>query len=280
MKKIMEKWMWRPFNKKVAPGKTGMIMLGSFLALITAVSLASANHSWSTYHWARTLNPFTLKLGNNVSSTWAPYLTEASNDWSVSSILDTTIITGANVSKPRVCSPVSGRVEVCSAKYGSVGWLGIAQVWVSGSHITQSTVKVNDTYFTTATYNTPAWRRLVMCQEVGHAFGLDHQDTGNTNLNMGSCMDYTSNPAGPPSNEHPNTHDYDQLVTIYTHFDSTTTVGQTINTMPSAAKSPGSNGPRGWGKLLRLAHGSQPEVYERDFGNGHKMFTFVTWAVE
>ena len=35
-------------------------------------------------------------------------------------------------------------------------------------------------------------------------------------------MDYTSNPLGPPSNEHPNQHDYDQLATIYTHLDSTT----------------------------------------------------------
>jgi len=30
-------------------------------------STASATHSWGGYHWARTANPFTIKLGNNVS---------------------------------------------------------------------------------------------------------------------------------------------------------------------------------------------------------------------
>jgi hypothetical protein len=35
---------------------------------------------------------------------------------------------------------------------------------------------VNDTYFNTPKYDTSAWRNLVMCQEVGHTLGLDHQD--------------------------------------------------------------------------------------------------------
>jgi hypothetical protein len=38
-------------------------------------------------------------------------------------------------------------------------------------------------------------------------------------------MDYTRDPGGPPSNEHPNRHDYDQLRTIYAHTDPRTTVG-------------------------------------------------------
>src|SRR6266571_1036837 len=115
------------------------------------------------------------------------------------------------------------------------GWLGVAQIWVSGLHIIQGTVKLNDTYFNTSTYNKPEWRNLVMCQEVGHTFGLDHQDTNFSNTNLGTCMDYTSNPLGPPDNEHPNQHDYDELVTIYNHLDSTTTVGtaQTIRMPPA-----------------------------------------------
>ncbi|MEK6281657.1 MAG: hypothetical protein AABN95_14980 [Acidobacteriota bacterium] len=36
------------------------------LAMFAAVSHAS--HSWGGYHWARTANPFTLKVGNNVTS--------------------------------------------------------------------------------------------------------------------------------------------------------------------------------------------------------------------
>ncbi|MBI3761599.1 MAG: hypothetical protein HY260_07020, partial [Chloroflexi bacterium] len=131
---------------------------------------ASANHSWGNYHWARTSNPFTLKLGDNLSSNWDPYLATTSSDWSLSTVLDTTIVAGQAKAN---CRPSTGRVEVCNKTYGNNGWLGLAQIWASGSHITQGAVKVNDTYFNSPPYNTAAWRNLVMCQEVGHMFGLD-----------------------------------------------------------------------------------------------------------
>lgn len=51
---------------------------------------AAANHSWGGYHWARTSNPFTLKVGDNVSAAWDGYLDEAITDWSVSSVLKET----------------------------------------------------------------------------------------------------------------------------------------------------------------------------------------------
>lgn len=238
--------------------KRSLLALG-LVALATAALAASAlaSHSWGGYHWARTSNPFTLKLGDNVNSTWDAHLATTSADWSLSSVLDTTIVAGGT--KPRNCRPTAGRVEVCNALYGSNGWLGIAQIWVSGSHIVQGVVKVNDTYFNTATYNSPAWRNLVMCQEVGHTFGLDHQDEVFGNPNLGTCMDYTSNPSGPPSNEHPNQHDYDQLEAIYAHLDSTTTVGSAVQAS---------------GQLQRV----RDDLWVQELGNGHRIFTFVFWA--
>ncbi len=242
------------------------------------VEIESANHSWGSYHWARTANPFTLMLGDNVSSTWDAYLDEASSDWSLSSVLDTTKVLGGT--SPRRCKSTTGRVEVCSERYGNNGWLGVAQIWVSGSHITKATVKLNDTYFNTATYNTPPWRRLVMCQEIGHTFGLDHQDETFNNPNLGSCMDYTSDPDGPPSNEHPNTHDYEQLETIYNHLE--TTVGQTLvaggNLPPQADDAADDAGPPAWGTLIRRSPDGRLEVYELDLGGGHKVIRFVIWA--
>src|SRR5919109_1395654 len=184
---------------------------------------AAANHSWGGYHWARTSNPFTLKTGNNLSFTWVTYLDQAIVDWNKSTVLDLAKVAGGARSKN--CRPTAGRIEVCNAAYGNNGWLGIAQIWLTGNHITQATTKVNDTYFNTSTYNTPAWRRLVMCQEIAHDFGLDHQDENFDNPNLGTCMDYTSDPDGPPSNEHPNSHDYSQISTIYSHLDSTSTIG-------------------------------------------------------
>ena len=230
---------------------------------------ARADHSWGDYHWARTSNPFNLKLGDNVSSIWDSHLATTSSDWSASSVLDTSIVAGQ--AKSRNCRPTSGRVEVCNATYGSNGWLGIAQIWISGSHITQGITKLNDTYFNTASYNTPAWRNLVMCQEVGHTLGLDHQDEDFDNPNLGTCMDYTNN---PQTNQHPNQHDYDQLQSMYAHLDGTTTVGQA----PPAMGQIDLEGPGQWGRLVSSSRNGKAQTYELDFGGGHKIFTFVIWA--
>ncbi len=239
-----------------------------------------ANHSWGSFHWARTSNPFTLKLGDNVSSAWDAYLGTTSSDWSVSTELNTTIVAGQ--AKGRNCRPTSGRVEVCNATYGNNGWLGLAQIWASGNHITQGVAKVNDTYFNTLKYNTPGWRNLVMCQEVGHTLGLDHQDTNFEPPNLGTCMDYTDDPYGPPNNEHPDGHDYDQLVAIYAHLDSSTTISSALATgqMPPAMGQIEFETPAQWGRLIRGSRDRGTSVYELDFGGGHKVFTFVIWARE
>lgn len=227
------------------PARKGNSLKRTVFALTFGVALglfagglpAAASHSWGNYHWARTANPFTLKLGDNVTSAWDPYLAEARNDWNPSTVLDLTIVAGG-AGNVKTCKTTAGRVEVCNAKYGNNGWLGIAGISVSGGHITAAYVKLNDTYFTQATYNKPEWRRLVMCQEVAHAFGLDHQDENFNNGNLGTCMDYTNNPLGPPSNEHPNRHDFDQIEAIYSHLDSTTTVGASV---PGPGKKGSSN---------------------------------------
>ena len=87
-------------------------------------------------------------------------------------------------------------------------------------------------------------------------------------------MDYTNNPLGPPSNLDPNKHDYDELVTIYTHLDSTTTVGAATRSPAPAAL----DNPSEWGQLMKVSHGGKTQVFERDFGNGHHVVTFVIWA--
>lgn len=249
-----------------------------FLSFGAFVLVTSANHSWGGYHWARTSNPFTLKLGDNVSSVWDSYLGTTSSDWSVSKVLDTTIVPTLS---GQSCKAVKGRVEVCSKTYGYNGWLGLAQIWVSDKHIVQATTKVNDTYFNTPTYNTPAWKQFVMCQEVGHAFGLGHQDETFDNTNLGSCMDYTDDPDGTIKNQlsnmHPNLHDYQELETIYnSHTDTTTTI--------KSAGSRGNNAnvdtenPSEWGKEISQDSHGRTSLFERDLGGGHRVFTFVIWA--
>lgn len=253
--------------KKIIIAST-VVVFGS-LALI-----ASASHSWGGYHWARTSNPFTLKLSDNVSSTWDPYLITTSADWSLSSVLDTTIVTGGKANNN--CRPTNGRVEVCNKSYGFNGWLGVAQIWISGNHITQGAVKVNDSYFNTSTYNKPSWRQFVMCQEIGHTFGLDHQDENFSNVNLGTCMDYTNDPDGilydQLSNLHPNAHDYEELETIYQHLDSTTTIRQ--NTL---SKGNANNQEDVSTEVNKNAKGKTTK-YELDLGKGEKLVTFIIWS--
>ena len=261
------------------------VVLGAILLSFLAIaSTASATNSWNGYHWARTTSPFTLQLGKNLSSAWAPYLDTTSTDWSISTVLNTTVVAGRT--KPKPCKATTGRVEVCNRSYGNNGWLGVAQIWASGKHITQGTVKVNDFYFNLSTYNTPAWRNMVMCQEVGHTLGLAHQDEAFDNPNLGTCMDYTNDPArndGFGDNQHPNQHDYDELGIIYAHLDSTNTVFQSIDgggkgKPANVGQNIDLNDPSAWGQAIRQDAQGKNSLFERDLGNGEKLFTFVIWA--
>ena len=246
-------------------------VVGVLIAVGAVGAVAYANHSWGGYHWARTANPLALKLGDNVSASWDSYLATASADWSTSTVLNTTVVPG--LSNPKNCKATAGRVEVCNSKYGKNGWLGIASIWASGTHITQGTVRLNDTYFLTAKYNTPAWKNLVMCQEIGHTIGLDHQDEAFDNANLGTCMDYTSNPG---TNQHPNSHDYEMLETIYAHLDSFTSATNTVASRGNKNMDIGNASE--WGKSIRTSRDGKSSLFERNLGNGEKLFTFVIWA--
>lgn len=240
------------------------------MMMVLSPAAVEANHSWGGYHWARTSNPFTLKLADNVDSRWDAVLRTTSSDWTASSVLDPTVVAGTN--RPKTCKSTAGRVEVCNARYGNNGWLGIASISITGgSHITAGTVKLNDSYFDTARYNTTAWRNLVNCQEVGHTFGLDHQDENFSNANLNTCMDYTNLPT---SNQHPNAHDYAQLEAIYAHLDSTNTVSATTASKPITVGNDASS----WGRLVSGSRSKGHSTYVRDLGNRDLVVTHVTWA--
>lgn len=255
------------------------------VSAVALASTASANHSWGGYHWARTSNPFTIKLGDNVSGLWDGMLVTASSDWSQSTVLDTMVVAGR--AKPRSCRPTSGQVEVCSTNYGNTGWLGLAQIWVTGgTHITQGVVKNNDYYFGSSSYqyNNTAEMQHVICQEIGHTFGLDHQDESGASLN--TCMDYYHNTgASDTKSTHPNAGDDDELRCIYDpavtgqtlssgghtctgtgHLDSFSTVGGGLGSLPDAVPS------------FSPAWQVGPSTYEKNLPNGDKLVTWVIWV--
>ena len=273
------------------------------VALIAGVSLfvvgpAQAEHSWNGYHWKKGTAQLAVPVGDNVSAAWDSYLTVAVNGggagkmgWNDSTVIQSPLVAGST--SPRNCKAVAGRIEVCSGSYGRTSWLGIASIWLSGGHISQGTTKLNDTYVNTAKYNTPAWRRLVMCQEIGHDYGLGHTNEIFDNRNDGTCMDYTDAPAGGtlggfdfgPSNEYVNQHDLDQLLAIYNHAETAATnfgerkVGQ--RPAPGAASDAGLPGdsPAEWGRAVRVDSRGRPDVFELNLGNGGKKITHVFWAI-
>jgi hypothetical protein len=261
----------------------------ALIVLSLLVMPAMARHSWGKYHVPRPIEvttgePIPLDVGDNVSNTWDPYLVEAIKDWNQAVTLTSpdrialNPVQGAAGGGAANCEPTEGRIEVCNHTYGSNGWLGIAQIWVTKFHITKGTALMNDTYFNQTRYNTLAWRQMVMCQEIAHDFGLDHQDERFSNPNLGSCMDYTNNPAGGiyngvdygPSNENPNAHDFEQLTMIYSHAETTRTPGGKGNAI-------GKN-PSQWGEVIAYDELGRPSHYRKDLGEESAVFTFVVWA--
>lgn len=177
---------------------------------------AQADHAWGGYHWARS-GAVQLDILSSVTSDWSGALNVANGDWNKSQYLENTVVASdTSRSTRRKCAMPAGAVRVCNLNYGNTGWSGLASInLVPGTnHISRASAKMNDTFLGSA----GADKRLgVMCQEVGHDFGLDHQDEDFTNPNLGTCMDYTNDWS---TNQHPNQHDYDQLATIYGHSDA------------------------------------------------------------
>jgi hypothetical protein len=276
-------------------GCTAFLLMAPFIP-----GQLSASHSWGGYHWDGTL-PVDISVGDNLTTqAWATHLQSAVSDWNLpiggaTQAVRLRIEFGGT--DPASCAPSLGRIEVCNSEYGETGWLGLAQVWVyrgKGKHIAQATTLVNDTYFADPFYNTPDWRQMVMCQEIAHDFGLDHQDEDFSNYNLGTCMDYSAVPEGSdefgPANTSPNQHDFDELEALYAHLadgggsgggggrgNGPQRGGGPFPDLPAPAlQRVPVDSPAAWGRPIRT--NARSAIYELDLGNGYALFTFVTWA--
>ncbi|MEP6998576.1 MAG: hypothetical protein ABI900_13075 [Betaproteobacteria bacterium] len=234
-------------------------VLSVTLVILLTAAPALASHAWGIYHWARDTKSFTLELGDNTTTAeWSSILGKVATDWSKSKVLDTVKAEGLT-NDHQSCKPTLGRVEICNGRYGEQLWVGIARIWIQAdSHIVQGVVMNNDSYLDNPkypSYRTPEARRYVLCQEVGHTLGLDHQDEDFRNESLGTCMDYTA-ASDFVNNLTPNRHDYQQLELIYEHLDSFTTVGT------SAAAAAG--------------YGVSREV--TDLPNGLRLISWIIWA--
>jgi len=238
----------------------------SSLLVLGLSNPASASHSWGKYHWGRTTTPFNLTVGNNVTEDWGAAYTAVIADWARSNVVGPVAASGRTNGVD--CAASNGRVEACSARYGDTGWLGLAQIWSSRGHIVAGTAKVNDTYYAAgSSYATSEQRQDVMCQEIGHTFGLDHTSTdGRDDF---TCMDYSDATSSYTANDH----DFAQLRTIYGHTDRKSAV-----TVASTSTRGQGNDRGSWGREVSRSKDGRSSTFVRDLGDGEQVLTFVDWA--
>jgi len=255
----------------------------------------AASHSWGPYHWARASAAIkNIPVRRLHSAGWVTRYNTAMTDWRKPAMTKIKPFTAATGGPSAACTAPTGQVSSCDASYGNTGWLGLATIWISGSHIVRGNSKVNNTYFNQAFYNTIPWRQLVICQEIGHNFGLGHVNVVFGNRNVGSCMDYTNDPDGGgaygPSNMHPYAHDYALINSKHNHigFDIPGQIAEGMEAEEEAAPRE-TEMPRAmeaynpvvlsqFGTLKQKGDGGRTAVYEIQFASGWKAVNFVTWA--
>lgn len=238
-------------------------------AVATAALTANAGHSWGNYHWGRTTQNFPLQVIDSNTPDWDGELAQTLSDWSQSTAFNLAI-TGADDSTRvrKQCRAVTGKIRSCNASYGYNGWLGLASINISGDHITKGVAKMNDSYSTQLADQNE--RDHVMCQEIGHLFGLGH--TSEDGSSQGTCMDYSTSPAST----RPNAHDYEQLETIYAHLDSVNTyaTSSASTALTGSQRSMAGEVPMG----VRVHKGVFHEVWAAPDGQGGTWIHHVTLA--
>jgi hypothetical protein len=269
-------------------------VLGGVIVLSLLAIPATANHSWGKYHWEdktpTDLNDrVTLTVNDNTD--W-PEFDLAINDWNTQRDNWTAIpriLLAPQSGSAAGCGATKGQITVCNDNFGDNGWLGIAQIWATKNHIYQATAKMNDWYFeddvawyqenypgVNPSTGVPNWqevlaadRKNVMCQEIAHDFGLDHQDENFFNDDLNSCMDYVWDPRG---DEHPNFHDYEQLATIYNHSETTKA--------PRGKGSALGNSASDWGQVIARDAQGRPSEFRKvlDATEADEVITHVIWA--
>lgn len=254
----------------------------SAIALACAATPLLADHQWSTYAWASDgSTPITPAVVDNTGGVWNGHVAMAVADWNASPHINSPLEYGNNSS----CSMVTGTIQVCNDDYGATGWLGIATISLSSGTIVAGSTKLNDNYFNQDRYNNNTWRQLVTCQEIGHDYGLGHQNENFNTDETTSCMEYTNQPEG---NESPDFHDYDLLAQMY---GSGSDGGGGGKPGKGGGKGGGGKGknrvalpavgntPTSWGRPTAFLPNGKPFRFEKSVGN-YKFVTHVTWAPE
>ena len=230
------------------------------LVLIVSTTSAYADHQWSDYHWNKEgTSILTLNVGDNHTGTWPGLLSDVGISWNEFGgwYLAINVVAGG-----------TGDIESFNANYGDTGWLGLASIWTTrgkNKHITRGESKMNEFYVTLAGYsgfNETIEFKHVLCQEIGHTFGLDHNREGSIGGEPDeTCMNDQSRPLRYHT---PNSHDTVMLETMYAEDHASSSGGVSGKCHPV----------RGCGQ--RKVHAFWAEQYESE----HELFEASDVVVE
>ncbi len=169
------------------------VVVFATVALLLQAGTALANNAWGTNHWA-------------ADSSGRASMTFSTNDIYEDDTKALLSLWSGKV--PLDPDYVSRKGDIVVTTGKSVLWLGRAQIWVDGSgHITKGQVKMNTSLLTSSLYPAEATAH-VLCQELGHIFGLSHDTDNQGGMGDGSGGQWFSDLRD---------HDIDTLNTIYGH---------------------------------------------------------------
>jgi hypothetical protein len=192
---------------------------------LLSAAAALANNTWNGYHWPDGADPH----DGSISLTLVDDLDDANGtEYAYSAVVadwdngPLSLSSSSGGVRPIACDniatgpagdAIAGTIHVCNAEYGKIGWLGLARIWLApDGHIDAGVALMNDSYMmdSDSVYDDPNARQHVLCQEIGHTFGLDHQG----GPKKASCMNDRWGLTNP-NFMGPNEHDYDTLDGIY-----------------------------------------------------------------
>jgi len=151
-------------------------------------SVVTQNTSFA--HWSRENNPVNLGIVNNSNVIYSTAFNKSKIGWDASPVINFT---------------EGNQIRVVSAIYNEP-WLTSTLVTIKSvlhsdgayrSHLTDVEVRLNDKYLAGGgQYDSDAWRLYSVCRGIGHALGLNNSNVNKIDPNLGTCMDYTIDPAG------------------------------------------------------------------------------------
>jgi hypothetical protein len=169
--------------------------------VVTAIVLGLPMGAWASHRWGcwRYADYYINWYNGGTGDYYNIYNEEAKTDADAWSPYTDIFL------NPVSSSGTSDHVNAYNGYYGGTGWLGIAEIRrYSGCIVLEGRCRLNQSYLENGSYSRTN-KKHVACQEVGHLFGLGHNESSST-----TCMNDLILNAPQP-----NTHDRDLINSIY-----------------------------------------------------------------